>query len=65
VDASWNQDIFPKLLRSELAQELNPLAEPGHEDFFGGRPVERVREARLVGDTGDMFSFDVLFESLW
>lgn len=24
--------------------ELNPLAEPGHEDFFGGRPVERVRE---------------------
>ena len=42
------------------AQELlNPLAEPGHEDFFGGRPVERVREAGLVGDT-----LDVLFESL-
>lgn len=41
---SWRSFLVAFALEADGLELLNPLAEPGHEDFFGGRPVERVRE---------------------
>ena len=45
---NWDSCDLPFGDAEEL---LKPLAEPGYEDFFGGRNVERVREAREVFHT--------------